>query len=570
MPVVLGIHGFSAGSTRVLHDTGVSLVAAGQVVAAINEERLTREKNDGAFPWHALEILRRQTGVVAGELDAVAMPDERPLWQLGQVARLTARVARDHRIVMGRYLVDTVWRTRELRRHAPREFRRKPTVFVRHHLAHAASAGLTSPWSRCTVVTLDGMGDYCEAGLVCRRDEAGLQVLARANGFCSPGIFYMIVTALLGYRPGRHEGKVTGLAALGDPARLRDSMARVLWYRRDELDFGSRMLPRAIDASRFTRGRIDGLEPFRTLWEGAAPEDLAAAAQERLETVVLPYVRDAVRRTGLPDVAVAGGVFANVRLNQRIRELPEVRGLWVHPAMTDAGLATGAALHVERVLAGGTRDPRPLRHAFLGHEPTENEIVAAIGRRSMSTKRPDDLAGRVVDQLAAGKVVAVVRGAMEYGPRALGHRTILASPEDAGINDRLNARLRRTEFMPFAPIVAEERAATCFRGWHLDHAAARFMTVTYDVEPVLQDRAPAVVHVDGTARPQIVRRQDEPFIHEVLVRWEQRTGIPALINTSFNIHEEPIVCTAEDALRALEQGAVDGLVLGSWWVSGAK
>jgi len=564
MPVVLGIHGFSAGSSHPLHDTGVSLVVNGRVEAAVNEERLSRRKNDGSFPWKALESLKARTGLVAKEVDAVAMPDAGPLWQLREVVRLAGRVAREQGVLMGRYLADTAWRTRELRRLAPAEFARSPRILVRHHLAHAASAGLTSPWPRCTVVTLDGMGDYCEGGLVCRQDEGGLHPIARTNGFYSPGIFYMIVTSLLGYTPGRHEGKVTGLAAFGDPARLRSTMREVLWYRQGDLDFGSRMLPRAIDASRFTKGRVDGLQPFRALWDGALPEDLAAAAQEHLEAVVVPYVRDAVLRVGLPHVALAGGVFANVKLNQRIRELPDVHGVWVHPAMTDSGLATGAALHVERELAGKGRAPRaphPLPHAFLGHEPDEAEILAALRGHKVETARVDDLVGRLVEALAVGQAVAVVRGAMEYGPRALGHRTILASPEDPGINDRLNARLKRTEFMPFAP-----QAARCFRGWEPDHETARFMTMTYDVSPLLRERAPAVVHVDGTARPQVVRPQDEPFIHEVLERWTQRTGIPVLINTSYNMHEEPIVCTAEDALRALEQGAVDGLVLGDWWV----
>jgi carbamoyltransferase len=378
----------------------------------------------------------------------------------------------------------------------------------------------------------------------------------------------MIVTDYLGFKPGRHEGKVTGLAAHGDPSRAYASMAEALSYRPDRMDFHSRVIPEAIDECSFVKGAKGQLHWFKGAWAGFSREDIAAAAQQRLEDVVVPYVRDAVRLTGEPRVALAGGVFANVSLNRRIRELPEVEGVWVQPAMTDGGLAVGAAL------ALSFDDPRhrpssghhPLQHVYLGPSWDDARIVQSLDAAGIAHEHRPDIAEDIAAALEQGLVVGHFDGALEFGPRALGHRSVLVAPTDPGINDRLNQRLHRTEFMPFAPAIQEEHAADMLQGWQPDHAAARFMTVTYEVTERFRELAPAAVHVDGTARPQVVRREQSPRLWEIIERYRQRTGIPAVINTSFNMHEEPIVGSPEDAIRSWREGAVDVLVMGERWV----
>jgi len=566
---VLGLHGFSAASERSMHDTGVALVQDGRVVAAVNEERLSRKKNDGAFPWRALAAVLRLGGVRPEDIDIVAMPDERPLWQMAMVLNYAVKTYRESSVPVLRYVLDSLRRTANLRRKVPEAFQGKPVRFVEHHLCHAASAYYTSPWSDCTVVTLDGMGDFCIGGMICRGHGGQVELLHRTNGFFSPGIFYMIVTDLLGFTPGRHEGKVTGMAALGDPARAYSTMATFLSYRPERLDFFSSAIPAAMDRYSFVRGRDAALDAFRDAWSPFRREDIAAAAQLRFEDVVVPFVRDAVRLCGERKVALAGGVFANVSLNRRIMELPEVDNVFVHPNMTDGGLSVGAALQAyhDETKPLNSYTPVPMTDVFLGLGWTEAELRHALEQSGLPYELRQDIEEDIGGAISEGKVVGNFDGRMEYGPRALGNRSILVSPADATINQRLNDRLRRTEFMPFAPVIQEEHAAHCLQAWDEEHVAARFMTITYRVTDEFQKLCPAAVHVDGTARPQVVRRQDNPRLWEIVEAHRRLTGSPAVINTSFNMHEEPIVCSPEDAIRAFLSGAVDILAMGPYWVT---
>ena len=243
------------------------------------------------------------------------------------------------------------------------------------------------------------------------------------------------------------------------------------------------VIPEAIDECSFVKGAKGKLRWFERAWAGFSMEDIAAAAQKRLEDVVLPFVRDAVRLTGEPRIALAGGVFANVSLNRLIRELPEVGGIWIHPAMTDGGLAAGAALALtfndERHRANSTH--QPLEHAFLGPSFDEGQIAQALDQAGIAYERRERIEEDIASALEKGLVVGHFDGALEYGPRALGNRTVLVTPTDPSINDTLNQRLKRTEFMPFAPAIQEEHAGEMLEGWQTDHAAARFMTTTYKV-----------------------------------------------------------------------------------------
>ena len=584
--VILGLHGFSADSERQMHDAGVCVLVDGEVAAAVDEERLSRVKRDGRFPLQACRTALEVSGVEAGQVGAVAFVDRRALWQTIQVWRYALESFFRTGVSPHRYLAFWSRYMLKYRRVPPPEIVSKDHTFFDHHNCHAASAYYTSPYERATVITLDGMGDFSIGGSVYRAVDGQMSLVRRSNGFFSPGHFYMIVTSYLGFVPGQHEGKVTGLAAYGDPDRAYATMEQVIRYRPGKMDFVAG--PVAKEFFNVVRGCPEtqshrwtaspcaqskenrNLVFFRRLWAGYSKEDIAAAAQKRFEDVITQCVMDAVRRVGESNLALAGGCFANVRLNQRLLELAEVNGVYIHPNMNDGGLATGAALllhHERRQRLGHQYVHRPWDHMYLGPAFAEHEVVSALASSDLEYKRPVNIAEDIAQALATGQVVALFQGRMEYGPRALGNRSLLATAVDPTMPDLLNERLGREEFMPFAPVVLEEEAHHWFPRWKPTCAASRFMTITYNVNPKLTSEIPGVVHVDGTARPQIVGRKHNRLLHAILERYHALTGIPALINTSFNMHEEPIVCSPLDAVLAFRRGAADILVMNEYWVT---
>jgi carbamoyltransferase len=264
-------------------------------------------------------------------------------------------------------------------------------------------------------------------------------------------------------------------------------------------------------------------------------------------------------------LALAGGVFSNVKLNQLILELPEVETIYVHPNMGDGGLATGAAFEVYSRLNKGF-EPQFNQQVYLGTEINRDNALAALEKQGLDYEEPDNLAFAVAQLLADGKVIARADGKMEYGPRALGNRTVMAACNDPTINDWLNKKFARTEFMPFAPVILQEHAKEYFPEWKEDHITARFMTLTYNVSETARKNIPAAVHIDNTARPQVLRREDNPDYYDIIKEYYAITGVPSVINTSFNMHEEPIVRTADEAILAFQSADLDALVLGPFLI----
>ena len=583
MSIVLGI----ASS----HDAAACVFRDGRLVAAIAEERLTRVKCDGGrLPELAIDAVLQAARATRRDVDCVAtmyghFPERyfrRETWlkeierRLSRAAKRLRRESRETQFSSSN-LLKYLRRTGNLTPQAfERHFRRaaflegegyRPDTDVRfydHHLTHAAAAAHYSGFEQCAVITIDGEGDldmhhtaslYRDGRLERRRvsDTPGN----------SPGYFYESVTRHLGFTPLRHEGKVLGLAAFGDPAALLPAMQRALRATADGSDFDSdfRGLPAAYDRRAEYLGAVVA---------GAAREQVAAAAQQALEDAVLAVVRRFLSETGARHVAVNGGVFANVKLNQRLAALPQVDSLFVFPAMSDAGNCIGAAL-----LALEERDPGflargapGLSDVYLGPAFPEEAVRAEVERRGLKHERLEEpaLIEHVARALHDGRVVGWFQGRMEFGPRALGNRSMLARATVASINQTLNRRLVRTEFMPFAPSCLAEHADELFVNAGKARHAAEFMTVTFDVVPAWRDRVPAVVHVDGTARPQLVRKDRNPLYWSVIERYRQLSGIPLVLNTSFNVHEEPIVCAPAEALQAFADNRVDCLAIGPFWL----
>jgi len=537
------------------------LMVDGVVVSAASEERFTRVKMDSSFPENAIGAVLAEGGLASvEEVDVVAYA-----WSKGLEPALVPQVAQrvlDELAVNpeGVELLLERIRWEDLHDRPNREefaawalaskvAERVHTTY--HHEAHAYSAALFSPFDSALVVTADGRGDYESATIWdFRRDS--LEPLVKRHSVLSNdslGYFYGRITALLGYRPQRHEGKVTGLAAYGDPGPARDLMRSMIGV---------------VDGTiRATNGPY--FRPFfaplsTELIEEAArlrPEDIAAAAQVHLEDIVAAFVGPYLSVEEPVDVALAGGVFANVRVNEVIKRLPGVRRVFVQPHMGDGGLCLGAAAaasHAEGL------DVRPLRTARLGPSSPSGSSVQMEGIVETATD-PAALVARTVVALAASEVVGLVRGPMEFGPRALCGRSILYRTTDPTVNDWLNERLHRTEFMPFAPVTTVELAARCFVGFDPEDPTMPFMTSTIMCTDEFRAACPAVCHVDGTARPQVLSAEDDPFMHALISAWFAQTGELSLINTSFNMHEEPIIFTADRGREALLQGTIDLLVL---------
>jgi carbamoyltransferase len=454
-----------------------------------------------------------------------------------------------------------------------------------HHHTHAASAYFTSGVERALVVTMDGAGDgLCASASLA---EGGrLRRLSAAPSNCSPGRFYSEVTRFLGYKRNRHEGKITGLAAFGDPQKYYAQLQPFLQFDAERGAFAAALpqdnplmrklktVSRILNNENFGNPYIDGFYEF--LKDNFDPTkdaaDLAAAAQAVLEDVAVAYARHFLTTHPERHLLLAGGVFANVRVNQKLAEIGGLDLVYVHQNMGDGGCSLGAALGHLHETEGLPYDGYRPATVYFGSAFSDAEIEKTLHASGIAFRHVPDLEGEVARLVHEGRVVGRFAGAMEYGPRALGNRSILARPTDRSINDWLNKKLRRTEFMPFAPSVLDSGAAELFA----DHTggaarwASYFMTITFEVRPEWRERLQAATHVDGTARPQVVTAEQNPSYHRILTEYHRLSGIPGLINTSFNMHEEPIVATPEDALRAFRQGAMDCLAIGGFLCEGAR
>lgn len=414
-----------------------------------------------------------------------------------------------------------------------------------HHLSHSANAYLASGFERALVVTLDGYGSGL-AGSISLGEGGRIKRLYNLRFPHSLGTMYEMVTSALGFHPDRHAGKIVGLAAFGDPRVLSEAL-----LSRVERTPGDFKLLENLNV-RFAQ-HLAARFPMI---------DVAAAYQHVLEVLATELVSHWLKETGATHVVLSGGVTANVKMNQRIHEIDAVDATFVYPNMGDGGCGTGLA--VLRSWPGGVRES--IHDVYYGPSYTPAEIEAELERASLRFDRPENLAVEVARRIHAGEVIGRFDGRMEYGPRALGNRTIMYHAREPEVNQWLNKRLGRTEFMPFAPVTLWEARERCYLNLAGAEHAAEFMTLTFDCTPFMRASCPAAVHVDGTARPQLIRRELNPGYYDILKEYERLSGIPSLINTSFNMHEEPIVCSPSDAVRAFLLGNLDGLAIGPYYV----
>jgi carbamoyltransferase len=550
------------------------------VLASINEERLDRQKLSTGFPVLSIQSVLETSGTKPEEIDRVLVADrynyfnpKSEKWQgwLVDHASLSKQMMSTCSSYVSCFIGNSTFaqetyynlkrRLTAGRRAKVQDYLRQKfdlhcrVSFLDHHYCHAASAYHTAGFSDATVITLDGGGDgLCSR--VYRVRNGHFQLLHTLNSYHSIGNYYAYVTKLCGFTAHKHEGKITGLAAYGKPV-YKPILERMIAYENGAFrNRGNCYFWSAVNKIR------------KALPNNFRIEDLASSMQAVLEDTAVQYCDYWVRKSGIGYLALAGGVFANVRLNQRIHELESVGSLFVHPGMGDEGLSFGAAFAPMpgSENGNGAHLTRSISDVYLGPDFPVADIEHALKRRSLQYRYHIDVERRIAELLRDGMVVARFNGRMEYGPRALGNRSILYQPTDPSVNDWLNKKLHRTEFMPFAPAVKMDLASRCFHGIRGAEEAARFMTITFDCTEEMKRLCPGVVHVDGSARPQFVLPEINPGYYKVIDEYYKLTGIPSIINTSFNVHDEPIICTPEDAVKGVLDGGLDYLAVGPFLV----
>jgi carbamoyltransferase len=585
---ILGISAF-------YHDSAAALVEDGRVVAAVQEERFTRKKHDPSFPRHAIAYCLQEAGAKLSELDHVVFYDK-PFLKFERLLETYVAFAprgfRSFRMAIPLWLREKLFQKSllrdELREIADDFDSTGKLLFCEHHLSHAASAFFPSPFESAAVLTMDGVGEWATTSAA-MGEGSRLEMFQEIHFPHSLGLLYSALTYYTGFRVNSGEYKVMGLAPYGEPKYTQLILDNLIDLKPD----GSFRL----DMSYFnyctgltmTNNRFAELfgEPVRAADELLTPfhMDVAASIQAVLEEAVLRMTRSLAKQTGARNLCLAGGVALNCVANGKVLRDGAFQNIWIQPAAGDAGGAVGAALAAEHIFKGRPRKTNGgdgMSGSLLGPSFAQSDIeqrLTAAGAR-FTVLREDDMIEAAADALAGQQAVGWFQGRMEFGPRALGARSILGDPRSPGMQKTLNLKIKyRESFRPFAPSVLREDVSDWF---DLD-SDSPYMLIVADVRAdkrqamtpeqqalfgidklnVTRSEIPAVTHVDYSARIQTVHANTNPLFHRLLTRFKQKTGCPILVNTSFNVRGEPIVCTPDDAFRCFMGNELDLLVVGN-------
>jgi carbamoyltransferase len=551
------------------HDAVAAVLVDYDLKAAVQLERLTRVKSDGGYPDLSIDETLGMVGATRRDVDVLAVSRSdypvkyfrhfhglrwlREQWRT-HVEGKTLRWIPRETLRAGNPRVEDFFDVAAMRRDVG--LRDDVAVhFYNHHCAHALPTLFYTEWDDALLVTSDGGGDTVNhshrhfANGELKTIYGGDECLTAWPPIDSLGQAYAAATRALGFRDNRHEGKLTGLSAMGDPIHA------------ERIGKHFHVDPAGRVHSNFLNNKAM-FDLLRDIAKTSRREDVAASIQKVLEDTMFASVRRLLERNPARHLGLAGGVFANVRLNRLLAEQLGLEEIFVFPPMGDEGLPVGGALSYLLKRDGLARwlgQRRRLSDVYLGRDYTDqadDDLAAIAGVKRL----PGNPVAAAAKRLAAGEIGAVYTGRMEYGPRALGARSILANPSRRETHDLLNERLDRSEFMPFAPVVPVERAAEVFDVNSVNAYACRFMTITCNVRPAWRERIAAVVHVDGSARPQTIERVTNPLYYDLVTGFERETGIPVLVNTSFNVHEEPIVNTPRECAQALLDRRIDFVV----------
>ncbi len=547
------------------HDSAAALLRDGQVIAACQEERLSRKKHDSDFPIRAIRYVLRQAGIGPEQLDAVGFYDKPLLKFERMLSTYVATFPRSFdsfRTAMPVWLHEKLWVPSIIRKELKPY--KGPILFAEHHMSHAASAFLVSPFEEAAILTVDGVGEWATASY-CTGRGTEIQMLKEIHFPHSLGLLYSAFTYYLGFKVNSAEYKVMGLAPYGKPVHY-DRIMQEMVHLNDDGSFKLNMDFFSYDHGlRMTGGRFDeffGGPPRKPeTWMSEREFDIAASIQKVCEEVVLRMVRYIHAETGLTDLCMAGGVALNCVANGRvIRETP-IKRLFVQPAAGDAGGAVGVAHYLHNTLEKKPRGSA-WSHAYLGPEYSPEEVRSQLDAHAAKYTELErgELLARTARLLADGNVVGWFQGRMEFGPRALGGRSILADPRDPKMRDTLNMKIKfREGFRPFAPSVLADKS----KEWFDIDCDSPYMLLVAQVHEHKR-QIPAVTHVDGSARIQSVSREENALYYDLIAEFEKQTGVPVIINTSFNVRGEPIVCSPHDAYLCFMRTNMDYLAAGPY------
>ncbi len=583
------------------HDAAAALLQDGVLVAAAEEERFSRKKHDFGFPKHAIAFCLEQAGITGKDLD-YAVFYEKPLTKFERILSTSLAtyprpwgVFRESMIA---WFNDKLWVKSLILDELG--ISDEKLLFVEHHLSHAASAFFCSPYDEAAVITIDGVGEWTTTTLGkataswpqgARPDLPNRIELSSEMRFPhSLGLFYSAFTAFLGFEVNEGEYKVMGMAPYGEPTRVDDVYKLIDLHDDGSFRLDMDYFSFHYSTSRTFNGRFEKIfgEPRRhesvfytptthpkkdhPNWDDATTKrnqhyaNIAASVQQVTEEAMLKLANHAHESTGLKKLCMAGGVALNSVANGRILRETPFEDVYIQPAAGDSGGALGAALYAYHVLLG---QPRKfvMEHAYWGKGYSKNEVQAAItesGRAYEREENLDRLAAKMVDDMLAGKVIGLYQGRFEWGPRALGNRSILADPRRAEMKAIVNERIKfREPFRPFAPVILEERAAEYYQGLSdaSRHYPLRYMLMVYAAKDGMGDKIQAVTHEGGTGRLQTVRREWNPLYYRAVELFGEATGVPVLMNTSFNLRGEPIVTTPQNALNTFTKSDIDTLYM---------
>jgi carbamoyltransferase len=546
-----------------MHDSAACIVRDGKLLFAISEERLSRLKHDARFPALSIKACLDNAGVSAADLDFVCFGWPHPHkvyfhdladFASGRHPLSSFNFVCSTRQFVGMHHQAGGWRHFESH-FGPTKAR---PVYVDHHLAHAISAFAFSGFQEAALLVIDGRGAW-EATSLWRGHSGRLDHISTMDWPDSLGLFYAAFTRHLGFQPNSDEWKVMGLAPYGNPGTDLS----------DFIQFNGR--PYKVDGSRLIgTGNGKPSEIARRFGPPRPPEseindkqkDMAFSVQEACEKAMIALARDAVARAGSRNLCLAGGVALNSKANGKILTSGLVDNLFVQPAASDDGVALGAAL-APYLKADGRLPVARMRNAYYGMEYDDDEIEKVLRTYKLRATRLGDPARTGADLLANGKIIGWFQGRMEFGPRALGNRSILADPRDSEMNAKVNKAVKFREWWrPFAPSMLAEAAPE-----YIESATdSPFMILTAQVKPEKRSAIPSVTHVDGSTRPQTVERDANPLYWRLIHEFADRSGIPVVMNTSFNLRGEPIVCAPTDAVRTFFSSGMDALVIGSYLV----
>ena len=559
---ILGIHNAS--------DSGVCLIKDSKILIAINEERLNRKKMYVGFPHKSLKMILSKFKLKISDIDYFVYgwcgkKNDISDYNLKFNKRMIEECKRNIKNykLIGERVYEENSRDNSRRVSFDKKCKQlkidqKKIIYLDHHQSHAWSAFSSSPFKKSLIFTLDGRGDL-RSGLVAFADEKKgiIEKDYLISAFDGLGFLYGQITYFLGFTPHRHEGKVTGLAAFGDYKKTIKIFRNIVNFEQGSI-----------------KCKLGYYRPFYTNLSSELirdlkkhkKEDVAAGLQKQCEEVIVKWINFWTKKfKGKQNICLAGGVFGNVKINQIVSEIKSVKNIYVFPHMADGGIPFGSAALANFKFKNKTKIK--FENMYSGSDFKDEDILKTLKtQKGIKFQKIKNKNFFVAKKLSEKKVVGVFNGKMEYGPRALGNRSILVNAQDANINIWLNKRLNRTEFMPFAPVTPIEYANKCYIGWKKNHVASKFMTRTYNCNKNFAKQHPAVVHVDGTARPQIISKKDNSSYYEIVKNYCNISGYKSLINTSFNLHEEPIVAHPKEAIVSLKRNAIDILVIGNFVV----